>query len=141
MNDQRIKRLILFLALPAAVLLSACAKKPTATSDLDVIQSLSPVMTPTPAPSPTPAPLVDIGGTNVSADTVTLDLTRFEFIPDVLCENSRYFRDLKEIRLGQTELANWEIERIRDSFPDANVLWETELLGDVLPSDTAILDL
>ena len=141
MNDQRIKRLILFLALPAAVLLSACAKKPTATSDLDVIQSLSPVMTPTPAPSPTPAPLVDIGGTNVSADTVTLDLTRFEFIPDVLCENSRYFRDLKEIRLGQTELANWEIERIRDSFPDANVLWETELLGEVLPSDTAILDL
>ena len=30
MNDQRIKRLILILALPAAVLLGACAKKPSA---------------------------------------------------------------------------------------------------------------
>ena len=91
MNDQRIKRLVLFLALPAAVLLGACAKKPTATSDLDVIQSMAPAVTPTPDASPTPDPLVDIGGTNVSADTVSLDLTRFEFIPDVLCENSRYF--------------------------------------------------
>ena len=141
MNDPRIKRLILFLALPAAVLLGACAKKPVATSDLDVIQSVAPAVTPSPVPSPTPVPLVDIGGTNVSADTESLDLTRFEFIPDVLCENSRYFRGVKEIRLGPTELEMWEIERIRDSFPEAEVLWETELLGEVLPSDTALLDL
>ena len=137
MRDKTLKLTVLCLLLLTAGL-SACAK-PKASGDLDVFQSIPETVTPTPAP--TSIPLVDIGGTNISADTQMLDLTLFEFIPDVLCENSSSFLNLREIRLGLTSLEYWQIERINDAFPDAEVTWETQLLDVTYPYDTKSLDL
>ena len=134
--------LLFIMALFFAAVFCSCAK-PKATSDLDVFQSIPESVSPTPVTTsePTPVPLVDIGGTNISADTKTLDLTRFEFIPDVLCENSAVFLDVREIRLGLTSLEYREIERIIDAFPDAEVTWETQMLGVTYPGGTESLDL
>ena len=137
MRDRKLIITVLCLLL-LTVGLSACAK-PKASGDLDVFQSIPETVTPTPAP--TSIPLVDIGGTNVSADTQMLDLTKFEFIPDVLCENSASFLNLREIRLGLTPLEYWQIERIKDAFPNAEVTWETQLLDAIYPYDTKNLDL
>ena len=121
-----------------AVSLCACAK-PTVDNELEVFQS-----TPEPveaSPAETPVPTVDIGGTDVSADIQTLDLTKLEFLPEALCENSRFFTDLREIRLDLSTLQDWEIERIQEAFPDAEFTWDTQLLGKTYASDTEELDL
>ena len=139
MRRHRFRLIVLLCALAACVGLGACAK-PKVTSDLDVFQSRPETVTPAPAAA-TPVPLVDIGGTNVSSETRTLDLTRFEFIPDVLCENSRFFLNLEEIRLGNISLADWEIDRIVEAYPNAVVRWDTSILGTVYPNDARELDL
>lgn len=131
---------ILLLAAVLTAGLCSCSK-PKASSDLDVFQSTPEPRTTTPAPTATPVPPVDIGGTEVSADTKTLDLSGVDFLTDALCENSRFFLSLEEIRLGNTSLEYWEIRRIMDAYPDAKVSWEAELLGSVYPSDTEELDL
>ena len=127
--------LLLVLLLGAA--LGGCAK-PKYTNDIDVFQS-----TPEPKakPTATPIPKVDVGGTDVPADTRVLDLEHTEYMLDTLCENSRYFTALEELQLGSLPLEEWERERLRTSFPEVKLTWNTSFLGAVYPSDTAELDL
>ena len=128
---------LLLLAALLGFLLCACAK-PKASSDRDVFQSTP---EPTAAPTPTPVPMVDVGGAEFPADTRTLDLSDEEYLADVLCENSRYFTDVKELRLGLVTMEAWELERILEAYPDAEISWEAELFGKACPSGTEELDL
>lgn len=120
------------------LLLGGCAK-PKAGSDLEVFQSTPEIVTPT--PRPTAVPTVDIGGTDVRADVTELDLTQLEFLPEVLWENGRDLPLVERIDLGQIALEDWQLERIREAFPNAQLHWATELFGTVYPSDTTHLDL
>ena len=122
---------VLLSALLLALVLCGCAAP--------VAETAAPE--PTPVPTATPIPRVDLGGVEAPLDAEVLALENEFFTVDLLVEHSDKLTCVREIDLGRTELKPSELERILEAYPDAEVHWIVDILGEELPGESETLDL
>ena len=117
---------ICLMILAAILLLSACAA-PEETQ-------------PTAAPTTEP-PKADIGGMEVDCAVTALSLGGLEYDLDLLIEAAGQLTDLKEIDLGETDLRAGELERLSEAYPNAEIDYSVNWLGQEMTKETETLDL
>lgn len=87
---------------------------------------------------------IDGGETPVKLDesSVSVSLTTPAQVESLIA-NSGYLQKLEAIDLGSTSVTSTQIDRLLEAFPNVSALTYTHLnvLGELLPADTAVLDL
>ena len=96
----------------------------------------APVITPD---SPAPV-MVDIGGTEVEPSVTELDLSG-GCEPEALLAAAPQLTEVTAIELGKTDLTAEQLAELRAAFPNAELTYTVELLGQELNQDTETLDL
>ena len=132
---------VLLAAILIFAMLAACGGKqaeevPAVQPEAQVPQNTEPVVQPEPEP-----PKADIGGTELTYDVTSLDLTSMAFDFDKLMEASANLTAVTEISLGTTELTAEQIAALQEAYPAAAVDYTVALFDQVLPKDTETLDL
>jgi len=89
----------------------------------------------------TTIPTVDIGGTVLTLETDRLDLTELAWQYQPLLDAAPQLPAVTVIDLGATELAAWELEGLREAFPQAELRYSVNVLGQRVAHDTVTLDL
>ena len=101
----------------------------------------APEQSPSPSPEPTPIPAVNVGGMEFSPYDSVLELSDLDVDIDSLCDKAGEFQQIDRIDLGLTELGAEAIEKIRRSFPEAEILWRMELPCGTVDQSAQALDL
>ena len=89
----------------------------------------------------TTVPTVDIGGTVLTLETDRLDLTELAWQYQPLLDAAPELSAVTVIDLGATELAAWELQGLREAFPQAELRYSVNVLGRRVAHDTVTLDL
>lgn len=118
------KKNLLMLLLLLALVLTACG---------------APAEPETQAPT-TPEP-VDIGGTLLEIDTTELNLAEISYDLSRLVMAARKLDAVSRIDLGMTDLTGNQVMQLRAAFPEAQIDYTVEILGQILGPDTEELDL
>ncbi len=115
----------------AALILCGCG----APSGTPSVPSPEPEATPEATPVPTDVPGIKLGVKTYTAMSETLDL-RFDRVSfEELCAAARELPNVRKLRLGCTTFAKEELDRLALLFPKAEISWEVDVLGAVVPSD------
>ena len=122
--------LVAFLLL--ALVLTGCGSQ----------EAPEPTEAPTVAPTeaPTAPPPVDVGGTMIERDATALDLASMTYDMDTLLAAAPQLEQITQIDLGVTELTFAQVESIKAAFPNAQVTYGLELLGQTADETTEYLD-
>lgn len=84
---------------------------------------------------------VPLGSKTVSSKTDALTLTGDSVSCDALLENLQYLPHLAQLHLEDTGLTRQQIADLEDAFPQISLSYTVSLLDELIPRDTAQLDL
>ena len=101
-------------------------------------ETTPPTTEPTVPTAPTEPPVVDIGGTQLLLDTQQLDLTAVTYELDALVNAASSLDSVTAINAGTLNAQS--ILKISDAFPNADIQYQVDLLGQVLSAQTEMLD-
>lgn len=130
-DESAMKRCLLIMVMLLACLLASCGT-PAGTAE-----PTEPTIVETLAPTEPP---VDVGGTLVEVDAVSLDLATITYDLEMLLTAAPQLESINRIDLGVTTLTFEQVERIRAAFPNAQVNYSLELLGHAADITTDCLD-
>lgn len=84
---------------------------------------------------------VDLGGTGVSHDAVTVNLNAGEFQYEALLENLQYLRQLTTLSLPGDILTAEQVNALLTAYPNITLDYTVDLFGDAISLSTTTLDL
>ena len=84
---------------------------------------------------------VKVGNERYSPDVKQLNLKDGSFQPEELCEELKHLPLLTVLELPGTSLSAEQIQSIADAYPELNLVYTVEILGQEVASDLTELDL
>lgn len=127
------KKNLLILLMLLVVLLAACG------TGEESIQPTEPTAVET--QTPTAPPPVDIGGTLVEMDATELNLEEKAYELEALLAAAPQLGAVSQIELGLIDLSFEQVEMVRAAFPDAQIGYSLDLLGQTVDVNAEELDL
>lgn len=127
------KKNLIMMVLLLAAFLTACGApaEPVAPTEPTVVETQA----------PTAPPPVDVGGTLVEVDVTELDLSAMTYNMEMLLAAAPQLSGVNQVELGVTDLPYEQVEWIRAAFPNAQVNYTLDILGQTADAATEYLDL
>jgi hypothetical protein len=118
---------------------SAATAAAAVTPDPSAAAEPEPTAEPSPTPKPTELPGVRLGIKTYTAETKTIDISGEHITFEELRGAAPGLPGVKKLRLGLTPFSKEELEELTALFPDAEISWSVEVLGETVSSDTETL--